>query len=69
MGVPDNATVRRLSNSSATRWVWIFAGLRDAADPEARRFCSYVERADVFLAGSEVLPAAAGGWGDLPVLG
>ena len=39
------------------------------ADPEARRFHIYVERADMFLAGLEVFSAAAGGLGDLSVLG
>ena len=38
-------------------------------DPEAWKFRIYVERADVFLTGIEVLPAAVGGRGDLPVLG
>ena len=69
MGAPDNATVRRLSDDGAMTWVLIFARLGVAADPEARRFRIYVECTDAFLAGSEVLLGAAGGWGDLPVLG
>ena len=38
-------------------------------DPEAGRLCIYVEHADVFPAGAEVLPATAGGREDLSVLG
>ena len=69
MGAPNDATVGRLSDGGATRRVWIFIRLGNVADPEARRLRIHVERADVFPAGLEVLPAAAGGRGDLPVLG
>ena len=39
------------------------------ADPEAGRLRIYVERANMFPVGAEVLPAAVGGRGDLSVLG
>ena len=39
------------------------------ADPEAGRLRIYVERANVFPAGAEVLLATTGGQGDLLVLG
>ena len=39
------------------------------ADPEAGRLRIYVEHANVFPAGAEVLPAAAWGRGDLSVMG
>ena len=69
IGAPDDATFRRLSICGAKRWVQVFDGLGDVADPEARQLRIYGERADVFPAGAEVLPLAAGGRGDLPILG
>ena len=47
------------------RWVWIFAGLGDVADPKARRLCIYVA---VFQAGAEFLQAVVGGRRDIPIL-
>ena len=61
MGVIDNATVGRLSYGGATRRVLIFARLGYVADPEAGRLRIYVERADVFPACAEALPATYGG--------
>ena len=69
MGTTNNTTVGRLSYGGAPRWVRIFAGLGDVADPEAVRLHIYVERAGVFPVGAEALPAAAGGRGDLLILG
>ena len=69
MGAPDDATFERLSIGGAKRWVRTFAGLRDMADPEKRRFRIYGERADVFSAGVEVLLPAAWEREDFPVLG
>ena len=69
MGVPDDATFGRLSIGGDKRWVWTFAGLGEMADPEKWRFRIYGECADVFSAGTEVLPPAVGGWEHLPVLG
>ena len=37
-------------------------------DLEVGRLRIYVERADVFPAGAEVLPTAIGGRGDFPIL-
>ena len=69
VGAPNDATFGRLSICGAKIRVRIFAGLGDVADPEARRFRINGERMDVFPASAEVLPPAAGGQGDLPVLG
>ena len=69
MGAPDDATFGRLSIGGAKRQVKTFAGLGDVADPKMRRLRIYGERADVFSAGAEVLPPAAGGRGDFHVLG
>ena len=69
VGALDDATFGRLSICGAKRRVRIFVGLGDVADPEARRLRIYGECADVFPASVEVLPPAAGGRGDFPVLG
>ena len=69
MGAPNDTTFGRLSIGGAKRRVRTFAGLGDMADPEKRRFRIYGEHADVFSAGAEVLPPAAGGREDFPVLG
>ena len=69
MGAPDDATFGRLSIGGAKRRVRTFAGLGDVVDPKAQRLRIYGERADVFPAGAEVLPPAAGGRGDFLVLG
>ena len=69
VGAPDDATFMRLNICGATRKVRVFAGLGDLADPEAQRLRIYIKRADVFPPSAEVLPPAAGGRGDLLVLG
>ena len=46
-GAPDDAIFGRLSICGAERWVHIFAGLGDVADPEAWRLHIYGERVDV----------------------
>ena len=68
MGVLDDASVGQFSDSGAMRRIRIFVELGDVADPEAQRLFICVERADVFPASAEVLPAAVGGREDLLVL-
>ena len=60
VGAPYDATIKRFSICGAMWRVRIFARLGDLADPEAWRLRIYVERADVYPAGAEVLPPAAG---------
>ena len=69
VGARDDVTFWILSIYGATRRAQIFVGLGDLPNPKARRLRIYVERADVFPTGVEVLLPAAKGQGDLPVLG